>query len=102
MIFLITHSAGFFTVLKVCCGTLSLDSSENLPEHISINGFKIEKIDQHSFEVEVERGQSMNEVFSNLSAQGISIISMRNKANRLEEMFVSMIAQSSKNNSEGL
>jgi len=72
-----------------------LDASGNLPEDLIISGFKTKKIDEHSFEVEVERGQSVNEVFSSLSAQGISIISMRNKANRLEEMFVSMIAQSS-------
>jgi len=78
-----------------------LDSSTNLPDNLTIAGFKIEKIDEHSFEVEVERGQSMNEVFANLSLQGISIISMRNKANRLEEMFVSMIAQSSAS-SEGM
>jgi len=78
-----------------------LDSSTNLPDNLTIAGFKIEKIDEHSFEVEVERGQSMNEVFANLSLQGISIISMRNKANRLEEMFVSMIAQSSAS-SEGV
>jgi ABC-2 type transport system ATP-binding protein len=76
-----------------------LDASGNLPEDLIVTGFKTEKIDDHSFEVEVERGQSVNEVFSSLSTQGISIISMRNKANRLEEMFVSMIAQSS--NSSG-
>jgi len=77
-----------------------LDASGNLPQTLTIEGFKTEKIDEHSFEVEIERGQSMNEVFSSLSSQGISIISMRNKANRLEEMFVSMISQSS-NNSGG-
>ncbi len=69
-----------------------LDASGNVPDSLVVPGFKTEKIDEHSFEVEIERGQSMNEVFSNLSSQGISIISMRNKANRLEEMFVSMIA----------
>ena len=72
-----------------------LDSSDGLPQTLIIDGFKTEKLDDRSFEVEIERGQSMNDVFSHLSAQGISIISMRNKANRLEEMFVSMIAQSS-------
>ena len=70
------------------------DSSEDLPEKLVITGFDTKKIDQHSFEVEVERGQSVNDVFTALTAQGISIISMRNKANRLEEMFVSMINQS--------
>lgn len=71
------------------------DTAIDLPEQFSVNGFDIEKIDNHSFEVQVEKGQTLNEVFTALSGQQISIISMRNKANRLEEMFVSMIAQSS-------
>lgn len=52
---------------------------------------RIARIDEHSFEVEVEKGQSLNEVFSQLTAQHIEIISMRNKANRLEELFVAMV-----------
>lgn len=71
------------------------DTAIDLPEQFSVNGFDIEKIDNHSFEVQVDKGQTLNEVFTALSGQQISIISMRNKANRLEEMFVSMIAQSS-------
>lgn len=70
------------------------DSASDLPEHFAIDGYDFNKIDVHSFEIEVERGQTLNDVFTALSRAGISIISMRNKANRLEEMFVSMIAQS--------
>lgn len=77
------------------------DTAIDLPSQFSIDGFDIEKIDNHSFEVQVEKGQTLNEVFTALSAKQISIISMRNKANRLEEMFVSMIAQSANNKSEG-
>ncbi len=45
----------------------------------------------HSFEVEVSKGQSLNSIFSFLSEQGIKVLSMRNKANRLEELFVKLI-----------
>lgn len=76
------------------------DTSDELPEVFAINGFSVQKIDCHSFEVEVEKGQSLNQVFSHLTEQSISIVSMRNKANRLEEMFVSMIAQSESKKSE--
>jgi ABC-2 type transport system ATP-binding protein len=78
------------------------DTAIDLPERFLVNGFDIEKIDNHSFEIQVEKGQTLNEVFIALSEQQISIISMRNKANRLEEMFVSMIAQSSTDKSEEL
>jgi len=71
-----------------------LDSATNLPLQLKIPGFNYQQIDEHSFEIEVEKGQSLNQVFNILSEQGVSIISMRNKANRLEEMFVAMINQS--------
>lgn len=76
------------------------DTSSDLPEPFSIDGFSVKKIDNHSFEVEMAKGQSLNQVFALLSEQQVSIISMRNKANRLEEMFVSMIAQSTATKSE--
>ena len=51
-------------------------------------------IDEHSFEVEVEKSDSLNSLFAHLSEQGVEIVSMRNRANRLEELFVSLVAGS--------
>ncbi len=56
-----------------------------------LEGHRVAQIDPHSFEVEVEKGQSLNGVFAQLTAQGMEIVSMRNKANRLEELFVAMV-----------
>lgn len=56
-----------------------------------LDGHHVAQIDEHSFEVEVEKGQSLNGVFAQLTAQQIEIVSMRNKANRLEELFVAMV-----------
>ncbi|WP_339899783.1 ABC transporter ATP-binding protein [uncultured Gilvimarinus sp.] len=56
-----------------------------------IAGHAVELVDEHCFEVEVEKGQSLNQLFDQLSAQGVQVVSMRNKANRLEELFVSLI-----------
>ena len=68
-----------------------LDSVEDLPQDISVAGFVTRRIDAHSMEVEVEKGQHINQVFSALDSQGIHVGSMRNRANRLEEMFVSLV-----------
>jgi ABC-2 type transport system ATP-binding protein len=68
-----------------------LDCVEDLPATVEIEGFTVNRMDQHSLEIEVEQGQHINEVFSALDAQGIHISSMRNKANRLEEMFVNLV-----------
>jgi ABC-2 type transport system ATP-binding protein len=49
-------------------------------------------LDDHSFEVEIAKKHSLNGVFDKLSAQGIEVVSMRNKANRLEELFVNLVS----------
>src|SRR5690606_31752678 len=56
-----------------------------------IEGHRVAQVDEHSFEVDIEKGQSLNTVFEQLTAQQFRIVSMRNKANRLEELFVSMV-----------
>ncbi|KLU15696.1 MULTISPECIES: ABC transporter ATP-binding protein [Xenorhabdus] len=61
-----------------------------------IDGYDYRLIDAVTLEVDVKRGQGLNDVFSQLSKQGIQISSMRNKANRLEELFVGLT-----NNSQG-
>ncbi len=68
-----------------------LDCVEEIPESLQINGFSTRNIDAHSLEVEVEKGQAINHVFTELDRQGIHISSMRNRANRLEEMFVKLV-----------
>ena len=54
-------------------------------------GYKIQMTDNHTIEVETSKEQNLNEVFTALSAQGIAVVSMRNKSNRLEELFLSMV-----------
>ena len=68
-----------------------LDCAEDLPEAISLDPFTARRKDQHTLEVEVENGQHINDVFNALDKQGIHITSMRNRANRLEEMFVNLV-----------
>ena len=47
--------------------------------------------DEHTLEVEITKEQNLNEVFAQLSAQGIEVLSMRNKVNRLEEIFMRLV-----------
>ena len=44
-----------------------------------------------SLEVELNKEQNLNELFALLSARGIEVLSMRNKANRLEELFLRLV-----------
>ncbi|CDH03835.1 ABC transporter ATP-binding protein [Xenorhabdus bovienii] len=61
-----------------------------------VEGYDYRLVDAVTLEVDVKRGQGLNDLFSQLSMQGIQISSMRNKANRLEELFVGLT-----NNNQG-
>lgn len=70
--------------------TLVLDSVEALSGTIDLAGFDSRRIDDHTIEVDIHKGQSLNDLFVVLQADGINVASLRNKTNRLEELFVSM------------
>lgn len=53
-----------------------------------ITGYNSIFTDDRTLEVEVERNQGVNELFEQLTQQGIKVLSMRNKSNRLEELFL--------------
>ena len=71
--------------------TFVLDAARPLPAVLEIPGYPTRRVDDHSLEVLVDKTQSINAVFAELSRQGIEILSLRNKTNRLEEMFVSLL-----------
>ncbi|MBA6297073.1 ABC transporter ATP-binding protein [Colwellia sp. MB02u-9] len=53
--------------------------------------FSSRVIDDHTLEVDVKKSQTINAVFIDLNKQGIEVLSMRNKSNRLEELFVGLV-----------
>ncbi|OJF94651.1 ABC transporter ATP-binding protein [Alkalibacterium sp. 20] len=54
----------------------------------TITGYPSQLEDETTLSVEVERNQGVNDVFEQLNQQGIKVLSMRNKSNRLEELFL--------------
>ena len=71
--------------------TFVLDLADELQEAPSIEGFATRLADGHSLEVDVPKSEGLNGVFEQLNKSGIKVLSMRNKANRLEELFVSLV-----------
>jgi ABC-2 type transport system ATP-binding protein len=57
----------------------------------ALEGYPVTWVDPHTLEVELNKGQDLNDVFARLSAQGLHVVSMRNKVNRLEEMFMRLV-----------
>jgi ABC-2 type transport system ATP-binding protein len=60
---------------------------------VALDGYKFTMTDDHTVEVEVAKSQGLNAVFGALTEQGNMVLSMRNKANRLEELFVGLLEQ---------
>ena len=75
--------------------TFILDSRQTLPHALAVDGFELTRIDDYCLEAHIEQGQDLAELMSQLHGLGISIISMRNRENRLEQMFVSLLEQAS-------
>jgi ABC-2 type transport system ATP-binding protein len=70
-----------------------LDTREEVASTLDLSRFDGKVLDSHSIEVEVEKGESLNDLLADLSARGVTVTSMRNKANRLEELFVELLAR---------
>ena len=58
-----------------------------------ITGTKLERVDDHTIDLEMPRAMDLNRVFATLNDAGITVRSMRTKSNRLEELFVRMTSK---------
>ncbi|MGQ7243653.1 ABC transporter ATP-binding protein [Salinicola sp. V024] len=86
-----TSMRGLLTELDT--ETFLLDLAEPLETTPVIEGFEIERVDSHQVALSVRKGTNLNDAFQQLTEQGVRVLSMRNRANRLEELFVSMTSQ---------
>jgi ABC-2 type transport system ATP-binding protein len=56
-----------------------------------LEGYPVRLTDDHTLEVEVSKEQNLNDLFGRLSQLGVEVVSMRNKVNRLEEIFMRLV-----------
>ncbi len=76
--------------------TFILDLAEPIDVMPATNGYALRQIDSTTLEVDISKDQGINKLFACLSESGIRVISLRNKANRLEELFIRMIGAEDK------
>lgn len=74
--------------------TFIFDLAKELPSAPELSDYRVRLTDPRTLEIDVEKKQGLNAVFNELSQQGIDVLSMRNKSNRLEELFVSLVETS--------
>ena len=70
--------------------TFVLDLAGEHPEINDLGPYTFRIRDENTIEVDVPKSEGINHLFTQLSAQDIEVLSMRNKANRLEELFVKL------------
>ncbi len=68
-----------------------LSLNEAVPADLQIAGFPCSILNEHEIEVEVFNDQDLNQLFAALTAADITVRSMRNKSNRLEELFMRLV-----------
>lgn len=71
--------------------TFVLDLQRPLAACPTISGYALRLLDEVTLEVDVSKECSINALFTALSAQGIDVLSMRNKSNRLEQLFMHLV-----------
>jgi len=88
---IIVNTAMKSLLAKLDVETFVLDLTNACVELPAVDGVKLTRIDDHTLEAEMSRAHDLNSLFAALSARGVTVTSMRNKANRLEELFVRLI-----------
>ncbi len=71
--------------------TFVLDLESPLAELPQIKTHKLKRVDDQTIEADICRDDSINTLFTELNAHGIKVLSMRNKTNRLEELFMNLV-----------
>ncbi|NND43874.1 MAG: ABC transporter ATP-binding protein [Xanthomonadales bacterium] len=75
--------------------TFVLDLREEIEQAPDVDGMHIILRDDGSLEASLPKKKSLNALFGELDQRGINVVSMRNKANRLEELFMRLVEQGS-------
>lgn len=76
---------------KLNLETFILDLRHDISVAPTLDGMVCRLTDPHTLEVDVAKEHNLNDVFTQLTAANVDVLSMRNKSNRLEELFVELV-----------
>lgn len=88
---MVEHTAMNTLLMKLHAETFLLNLQEPLQTLPIIEGYSMALIDHDTISVEISRDQPINHLFNQLDKHNIHVLSLRNKTNRLEEVFVNMM-----------
>ncbi len=85
-----TSMKNLLNKLRVETFILDLEPGVTVP---TLTGVNAQHFENGSLEIEVDKNEGLNHVFTQLTDSGVNVMSMRNKANRLEELFVTIVRE---------
>ena len=88
---IVEHTSMRELLKKLDVETFVLDLKSSLLIEPTLTGYPAQLIDAHTLQVQVAKDQGVTGLFQQLAAQDIEVHSLRNKTNRLEELFVSLV-----------
>jgi ABC-2 type transport system ATP-binding protein len=71
--------------------TFILDTRNSIFEIPQLDCHAVRIIDDHTLEVDIDKDMGIGNLFEELNSMGIDILSMRNKTNRLEQLFMQLV-----------
>lgn len=93
---ILKHTSKRALLQQLSVETFILDTDQVTPEAPNLQGFVTRLNDEGTLEVDVEKSQGLNGVFVELERLGIKVLSMRTKANRLEELFLRLVEENAR------
>src|SRR5690554_2535622 len=88
---IVEHTSMRELLSKLSKETFLLDLKHTQTQAPLLEGYPAELIDECTLEVQVKKERCLTDLFNQLSAQDVEVLSLRNKSNRLEELFVSLV-----------
>lgn len=88
---IVEHSDMISLLARLHVDHFVLDIAEPLPAAPVIEGFRIERLADKILEVSVPKEQGLNRLFAELSQRNIRVLSLKNKSNRLEQLFMDLV-----------
>ena len=76
---------------KLSVETFVLNLEQEITAAPVVEGYDLRLIDPQTVEADVESERGINDLFARLTEQGLRVVSMRNKANRLEELVIRIV-----------
>lgn len=89
----VEHTEMKSLLMKLHVETFLLNLRETIQSLPEVNGYNLSMVDESTISVDISKEQSLNHLFDELSRRGLHVLSMRNKTNRLEELFVRMVEE---------